>query len=84
MWVHDNGPGIPSDQRDHIFQKYARLQPVIGPKGIGLGLAYCQLAVEGHGGKIWIEGQQDEGTRFNFSIPLTDENEQEFVDQEHS
>jgi len=83
MWVQDNGPGIPSDQRDHIFQKYSRLQPIMGPKGFGLGLAYCRLAVEGHGGKIWIGGQQSEGTRFNFTIPLTNEKEQELVDQEH-
>ena len=84
MWVHDNGPGIPSDQRDHIFQKYARLQPGIGPKGFGLGLAYCRLAVEGHGGKIWVRSQQGEGTRFTFSIPLTDGKSQELVDQEYS
>ncbi len=80
MWVHDNGPGIPKDQRDHIFQKYTRLQPGIGPKGFGLGLAYCRLAVEAHGGKIWIGNQQGEGTRFNFTIPLADGKEQEVVD----
>jgi signal transduction histidine kinase len=82
MWVRDNGPGIPSDQRDHIFQKYTRLKPGTGPKGFGLGLAYCRLAVEAHGGKIWIGSQQDEGTQFNFSIPIADGKEQEIGDQE--
>jgi PAS domain S-box-containing protein len=73
MWVQDNGPGIPQDQQDQIFQKYTRLQPDVGPKGIGLGLAYCRLAVEGHDGKIWIEGHQGAGTRFIFSIPIANE-----------
>ena len=70
MWVQDNGPGIPPDQRDNIFQKYTRLSPDIGPKGIGLGLAYCRLAVERHGGKIWVESQEGKGTKFRFSVPL--------------
>jgi PAS domain S-box-containing protein len=71
VWVQDNGPGIPTDRRDQIFQKFTRLQSSGGPKGFGLGLAYCRLAIEGHDGKIWIDDQQSTGTRFVFSIPIT-------------
>jgi len=69
IWVQDHGPGIPENQREKIFQKYTRLSPNNGPKGVGLGLAFCRLAVEGHGGIIWVESQSGEGTRFTFSIP---------------
>jgi signal transduction histidine kinase len=37
--------------------------------GFGLGLAFCRLAVEGHGGSIWIEPAQGRGARFVFSLP---------------
>lgn len=69
--VMDNGPGIPPEVRDRIFDKYARLQPRGGPKGFGLGLAYCRLAIEAHGGRIWIEDQaEEEGACFTFSLPM--------------
>ncbi len=75
IWVQDNGPGIPENQRENIFQKYTRLSPNNGPKGVGLGLAFCRIAVEGHGGKIWVESQSGEGTRFTFSIPTNHNSE---------
>ena len=70
IWVQDDGPGIPRDRRDSIFQKFTRLQSSGGPKGFGLGLAFCRLAIEGHDGKIWIDDQQSTGTRFIFSLPI--------------
>lgn len=70
IWVQDTGPGISSSGQEHIFDKYSRLQAKEGPKGIGLGLAYCRLAVEGHEGRIWIESQLGEGTRFIFTLPI--------------
>ncbi len=69
FWVQDSGPGIPEDDRERIFDKYTRLHSREGPKGFGLGLAYCRLAVEGHGGRIWVESQLDKGSRFNFTLP---------------
>lgn len=70
--VIDNGPGIPPEARDLIFDKYSRLQYRSGPKGLGLGLAYCRLAIEAHGGRIWVEDRPErEGACFKFSLPLT-------------
>jgi PAS domain S-box-containing protein len=69
MWVQDSGSGIPPADRDRIFDKFTRLKAKDTPKGFGLGLAYCRLAVEGHGGRIWVEGQPGEGARFCFTLP---------------
>jgi signal transduction histidine kinase len=70
MWVADSGPGIPKEKRESIFDKYTRLHGKGGPAGFGLGLAYCRLAVEGHGGRIWIENAANAGARFVFTLPL--------------
>jgi two-component system sensor histidine kinase KdpD len=72
LWVEDTGPGIPPERWRSIFDKYTRLHGKSGPGGFGLGLAYCRLAVEGHGGKIWIENAPETGARFSFTIPVFD------------
>lgn len=68
VWVKDNGPGIPAAQAETIFNKFARLHS--GGKGLGLGLAFCRLAVEGHRGKIWVESEEGKGSTFTFTLPL--------------
>jgi NtrC-family two-component system sensor histidine kinase KinB len=68
--VQDNGPGIPPAEHERVFDKFARLQTKNGPKGLGLGLAYCRLAVESHNGKIWVENVPDSGARFKFVLPI--------------
>ncbi len=72
--VQDTGPGIPHQSREKIFNKFARLQDSKGPKGLGLGLAYCRLAVEGHNGRIWVTDAPGEngGASFNFTLPIAD------------
>ena len=70
IWVQDTGPGIPPLEQDHIFDKFTRLNPEGSQKGFGLGLAYCRLAIEGHGGQIWIESDPAQGSRFCFTLPL--------------
>jgi PAS domain S-box-containing protein len=70
MWVQDSGPGIPPADRERIFDKYTRLHAKEGPRGLGLGLAFCRLAVEGHGGRIWVESNPGEGSRFCFTLPV--------------
>lgn len=67
--VADNGPGIPTDQLESIFEKFTRVSSRKGPKGIGLGLAYCKLALDAHGGNIWAESDGEKGTRFIFELP---------------
>jgi signal transduction histidine kinase len=71
MWVQDDGPGIPPEDQERIFNKFTRLNVAEGTKGIGLGLAYCRLAIEAHGGRIWVESKPGEGARFYFLLPST-------------
>ncbi len=71
--ISDTGPGIAPEDRERIFERFAQLtgnRPRLS--GFGLGLAFCQLAVENHGGKIWVEpGDNDVGSRFVFTLPLS-------------
>ena len=65
--ITDNGPGIPSNIKDKIFNKF-----VTGSKsGTGLGLYICKNIIEKHGGKIWAENNKNKGANFNFTIPMT-------------
>ena len=68
--VVDTGPGVPVEERERIFEKFTRVRgqaPV--RRGVGLGLTFCQMAVEAHGGQIWIEdGPGGRGSRFVFTI----------------
>lgn len=70
FWVQDQGRGIPKEEQERIFEKFARVQSGAtgNTKGLGLGLAYCKLAVEGHGGRIWVESEPGEGAKFIFTL----------------
>jgi len=69
--VRDNGPGIPPDQQQRIFEAFVRLtQTGSATEGTGLGLAITSRLVELHGSKLGIESQPREGTSFYFSLPL--------------
>ena len=67
--VTDTGAGIPLDQRERIFEKFVQGQQ-LERRGVGLGLAFCKLAVEAHGGRIWVEDGPECGSRFLFTLPL--------------
>lgn len=71
VWVMDHGPGIPVEQQERLFQKFSRLQGRKTP-GVGLGLAFCRLAVEAHDGRIWVESEPGEGARFTFTLPVAE------------
>jgi two-component system sensor histidine kinase/response regulator len=68
--VADNGIGIDPKHQSRIFQAFFRSDTQGKYIGSGLGLAICQQVVEQHGGKIWVESQPGEGSRFYFSLPL--------------
>src|SRR5712692_5617890 len=69
--VRDNGPGIPPDQQQRIFEAFVRLtQTGSATEGTGLGLAITARLVELHGSKLGIESRPGEGTCFYFSLPL--------------
>jgi signal transduction histidine kinase len=70
LWVQDNGPGIPAEEREHIFEKYSRLKRSENVSGLGVGLAFCRLAVNGHGGRIWVESRVGQGSKFNLTLPV--------------
>ncbi len=74
VWVQDDGPGIPPEDQERIFDKFIRLHPDEGPKGLGLGLSFCRLAVEKHGGSIWLELPEDGGSCFKFTLPVMNSN----------
>jgi two-component system phosphate regulon sensor histidine kinase PhoR len=70
--VQDSGIGIPERERERIFEKFHRVEnPLTATtQGTGLGLAICKRIVEGHGGQIWVEGEEGKGSRFIFALPL--------------
>jgi signal transduction histidine kinase len=67
--VSDSGPGIKKTDRRRIFRKHFTLRRGDAPGHLGLGLPFCKLAVEAHGGKIWIEDSDGSGSCFVFYIP---------------
>jgi signal transduction histidine kinase len=66
--VTDNGPGVPADQRDRIFEPFVRL-PRSRRNGTGLGLAIVRRTVESHGGTITCEPSPTGGARFTLRLP---------------
>ena len=66
--VSDNGQGIPEEHRAAIFDKFSQVSQT-SRRNYGLGLAFCRLAVEQHGGRIWIDGAPNQGAIFRFTIP---------------
>ncbi|MBK7897432.1 MAG: GAF domain-containing protein [Candidatus Promineifilaceae bacterium] len=72
--VCDQGKGIPKQYRESIFEKFERIQSKDShAKGLGLGLAFCRLAVEAHNGRIWVDDAPSGGARFSFTLPLAQE-----------
>jgi signal transduction histidine kinase len=75
--VADTGPGIPADQLDIIFEKYARArsQSLRGHKGTGLGLAVARGIVLAHGGTIGVTSEPGRGCQFVVRLPIGSEQE---------
>ena len=67
--VIDNGPGVPPEKQKEIFDKFSRVDHYSRVQGVGLGLAFCKMAVEAHKGQIWIESQLGIGSTFIVEIP---------------
>ncbi len=67
--VSDTGPGIPPTDQTRVFGMFTRLQRDRGAKGLGLGLAFCRLAVQAHGGRIWVESEPGAGSTFRVLLP---------------
>jgi signal transduction histidine kinase len=73
--VIDSGPGIPDYFKDRIFDRFTQIP---GQKGrrrsAGLGLAFCRIAVEAHGGQLWVEDNPEGGSVSAFTLPPLDAN----------
>jgi two-component system sensor histidine kinase BaeS len=70
--VIDNGPGIPPDELENIFERFYRLDESRTQKGAGLGLAIVRRLVELHGGRVWAENVPGGGAAFTFTIASHD------------
>ena len=70
--VQDDGEGIPTEAIPHLFQKFSQVEnQQLGSKtDTGMGLTFCKLAVEAHGGRIWVESTPGAGSTFTCSLPL--------------
>lgn len=67
--VEDFGKGIDSNYKDKIFDRYFRV-PGNKEEGTGLGLAICREFIEAQGGKIWVESDYGDGSKFSFWLPV--------------
>jgi signal transduction histidine kinase len=69
--VTDNGPGIPSEYHDLIFRKFGQVEMPRHPRtrSSGLGLTFCKLVVERHGGRIWVKSAEGSGSSFYIELP---------------
>jgi two-component system sensor histidine kinase/response regulator len=67
--ISDKGPGIPAADRERIFEKFGTLQSGSRQHSSGLGLAFCRLGVEAHGGKIGVDDAPGGGSTFWFELP---------------
>ena len=69
--VADTGPGIPAEYRERIFEKFGQVEGQKEGKkhSTGLGLTFCKLAAEAHGGKIGVDSEVGHGSTFWFTLP---------------
>ena len=68
--VCDNGPGIPAENQEHIFDDRFRLERDAKKDGYGIGLSVCRRLVRAHYGQIWVDSIPGEGSEFHFTLPV--------------
>lgn len=71
--VIDSGVGIPKEYQERIFDKFGQVESRKSARLVstGLGLTFCKLAAEAHGGRIWVESEVGEGSTFHVHLPAT-------------
>jgi signal transduction histidine kinase len=67
--VRDTGIGIAPENQERIFEKFSQVEQSGERRGTGLGLTFCKMAVEAHGGRIWVESELGAGSTFAFTLP---------------
>ncbi|MBW4641275.1 MAG: histidine kinase [Gloeocapsa sp. UFS-A4-WI-NPMV-4B04] len=68
--VCDNGPGIPEENRDRIFEERFRLERDAHQEGYGIGLSLCQRIIRAHYGQVWVDSPPTGGSCFHFTLPV--------------
>jgi two-component system sensor histidine kinase KdpD len=81
VWVADRGPGLPSGEEDHIFDKFYRANMEAAQSGAGLGLTICRALMRAHGGSIRAENRPRGGAMFEITIPMTEAPPQLVLDE---
>jgi signal transduction histidine kinase len=72
--VTDSGPGISPERQEQLFDMYQGGGSTMGRRpGSGIGLAFCKLAVEAHGGRIWLESELGQGSTFLVTMAIAGE-----------
>jgi heavy metal sensor kinase len=73
--VADEGPGIPEDARQHVFDRFFRVDRARGREsgGGGLGLAICREVARAHGGRVWVDSVEGRGSAFSMALPRAEE-----------
>ena len=69
----DDGPGIPPEYHEVIFRKFGQVASGVIPRvrSSGLGLTFCKLVVDLHGGMIWVRSREGEGSAFHVQLPIS-------------
>ena len=69
--VQDTGPGIPPEYRERIFEKFGQVENPANKQrySTGLGLTFCKLAIEAHGGQVGVDSEEGSGSTFWFTLP---------------
>lgn len=72
VFVRDDGPGIPAESLDRVFERFYRVDKARSRDqgGTGLGLSIVKHIVQSHGGEVWAKSELDQGTTFFFTLPL--------------
>lgn len=68
--LEDDGPGIPPEKRDRIFEHHFRLKRDQAQEGFGLGLDLCRRVIRAHYGQLWVDSVVNEGSAFHFTLPV--------------
>ena len=71
LWVADDGPGIPPEARERVFERFYRVDKARSREqgGTGLGLAIVKHIVQAHGGRAWVRSELGQGAIFYFTLP---------------